>query len=412
MLPIDINGFSFPLFAGTFRPSEPRAPGRLDHMYVQRILVVGAGIGGLTAATALARRGVEVDVVDIRQDTNALGIGLIQPANALRAIRALGLLDEVTSVGFQYASNTFHDWHGELIAHCPSVFGPEVPSYNAVGRPDLNRILRSAAEKAGAKITYGVTWQALADSETGITVTLSDGRENHYDLVVGFDGIRSPLRKHLFPTAANPVHSGNVVWRVPLPRPAEVTDLSLYQGGRSKAGLVPLSDEAMYLLHVTPEQANVRHDPADFHRLLKTRLAGYQGLIGTIRDRLPASDQIVYSPIAEVWLPAPWHRGRVIVLGDAAHACAPHLAQGAAMAMEDAIVLAEELDATRHLDDALTAVTSRRFDRASLVQKVSHAIEAEEMAVTADALPAAAERMRAEVPVRLRTVEALLNKPF
>ena len=381
-------------------------------MKVQRVLVIGAGIGGLTAATALAQRGAEVDVVEIRPHAEVYGVGIIQPGNAQRALRSIGLLDEALEAGFPFAGNTFHNWKGELIADCPSEFGPDVPSFNALGRPDLHRILRSGAERAGAKITYGVTWESIEENTSWVTVALTNGARTDYDLVVGFDGIRSPLRRHLFPDAAEPVFSGCSVWRVTVPRVPEATNLMLFQGDRSKAGLVPLSHDLMYLLHVTPEPGNPRHDPADFHRLLVDRLTGYEGIIGALRDALEPSDEIVYSPISEVWLPAPWYRGRVIVLGDAAHGCAPHLAQGAAMAIEDAVVLAEELESRHGVADALAAVMARRIDRVTLVQKVSQGIQAEEMAVTAESLHEATARMRTETPARLRLIEAELNRPF
>jgi len=384
----------------------------MDQMNVQRVLVVGAGIGGLTAAAALAQRGVEVEVVEVRDDATVYGVGLIQPANALRALRSIGVLDQALAAGFRFSANVFHDWSGELIAECPSAFGPEVPSYNALGRPDLHRILLSAAEQAGAKITYGVTWEALEEGRSSVTVSLSNGVRADYDLVVGFDGLRSALRRRLFSTAHEPIFSGCAVWRVTMPRPPEVANLMLFQGHRTKAGLVPLSDELMYLLHVTPEEGNPRHEPADFHRLLVDRLEGYAGIVGDLRDDLRPTHEIVYSPISEVWLPMPWYRGRVIVLGDAAHGCAPHLAQGAAMAVEDAVVLAEELESRRGVADSLAAVMARRIDRVTLVQKVSQAIQVEEMAVTAASLPQVITRMRAETPERLGQVEAMLNRPF
>jgi 2-polyprenyl-6-methoxyphenol hydroxylase-like FAD-dependent oxidoreductase len=381
-------------------------------MKVQRVLVIGAGIGGLTAATALAQRGVEVDVVEIRPDAEVYGVGIIQPANAQRGLRSIGLLDEALGAGFPFAGNTFYDWKGELIADCPSEFGPDVPPFNALGRPALHRILRSGAERAGAKLTYGVTWESVEESTSGVTVALSNGVRTVYDLVVGFDGIRSPLRRHLFSAAHEPVFTGCSVWRVTVPRVPEATNLMLFQGAGSKAGLVPLSQDLMYLLHVTREAGNPRHEPADFRRLLVDRLAGYEGIVGELRDSLDPSDEIVYSPISEVWLPTPWYRGRVIVLGDAAHGCGPHLAQGAAMAIEDAVVLAEELESHRDLTDTLAAVMARRTDRVTLVQKVSQGIQAEEMAVTAESLAADSARMRSETPGRLRRVEASLNLPF
>jgi 2-polyprenyl-6-methoxyphenol hydroxylase-like FAD-dependent oxidoreductase len=382
-------------------------------MQVKRVLVVGAGIGGLGAAAGLAQRGVEVDVVELRKDAEVYGVGINQPANSLRALRSLGVLDDILAVGFAYDRNTFYDWQGNLIVECPSALGGDVPANNALTRKDLALILLGAAESAGAKITYGCTVENLEQSADGVDVTLSDGRVDTYDLVVGFDGLRSPLRQRLFGTDHEPVYTGYSVWRLTLPRPVEVTNTMLFQGDHTKAGVIPLGDDSMYLLHVTAETGNP-YMPADqMGELLKERLEGYGGLIGEIRDGISSSDDIVYSPLSEVMLPSPWYRGRVIVLGDAAHACAPHLTQGAGMALEDAVVLAEELEKTdRTLEESLSAFMERRFDRVKLVQDVSHGILFTEMGVGAEAIPTVAAHMREDLPGQMAHVETFLNSPF
>lgn len=382
-------------------------------MQVRKVLVVGAGIGGLAAATALAQRGVEVDVVELRKNADVHGVGINQPANSLRALRSLGVLDEVLAVGYTYDRNTFYDWQGNLIVDCPSALGGDVPANNALSRHDLHRILLDATDRAGAKITYGTTVEEHQETASGVDVKLSDGRADTYDLVVAFDGLRSPMRQRLFGADHEPVFTGYAVWRLTLPRPAEITNTRLFQGDRTKAGLIPLNQDSMYLLHVTEEPGNPHMPTAQLGDMLKERLAGYGGIIGEIREGIGSSDGIIYSPLSEVMLPSPWFKGRVIVLGDAAHACAPHLTQGAGMALEDAVVLAEELEHTnRSVTDSLSALMARRFDRVKLVQDVSHDILFGEMAINAADIPHAAERMREALPAQMAQVDSFLNSPF
>ena len=382
-------------------------------MQVQRVLVMGGGIGGLALGAALGQRGVHVDVVELRPNSDVLGVGINQPANSLRVLDALGVLEECERVGYQYAMNEFFDWQGNPIVAVPSAFGDDrIPANNALSRLDLQRILHAAAERAGANLNFGVTLDDLSDEQSHVRVTLTDGRVEDYDLVVGFDGIKSPLRKQLFGTAHDPEFTGYAVWRLSLPRPPEVTHTMLFQGDGTKAGVIPLSEHSMYLLHVTPEPGNPKHDPRDFGTLLKERLAGYGGLIGRLRDSIDGPEGIVYSPLSEVHLPAPWYVGRTIVLGDAAHASAPHLTQGAAMALEDAWVLTEELDSDRPVAECLAAFMARRVERVKLVQDVSHAILFGEMAVTADHIDDAAAHMREDLPGQMAYVETFLNSPF
>ena len=139
------------------------------------------------------------------------------------------------------------------------------------------------------------------------------------------------------------MYSGHVVWRMTVPRPPECAAGALFQSPRRKGGYIPLTEDTMYLLLVTSEPEGVHYDKADFPDLLRERLDEFEGPLGDIRDNIRAGDDIVYSPLSEVLLPPPWHKGLVVLGGDAAHACTPHITQGAAMAIEDAVVLAEEV---------------------------------------------------------------------
>jgi 2-polyprenyl-6-methoxyphenol hydroxylase-like FAD-dependent oxidoreductase len=379
---------------------------------VNKVLIIGAGIGGLGAGAALASRGVEVEIVEIKPEANVYGVGINQPANSLRALKALGVLDEVREVGFEWDTTTFNDHHGNLVVSVPSQLGgDDVPPNTGLTRRDLHDILIGAAERAGAKISYATTVEEITDNGAA-QVRLSYGREEEVDLVVAYDGINSAQRKRLFGDGYAPVYTGYGVWRVTTPRPPEVTYTALFQAPGAKAGHIPLSQELMYLLLVHPEPARARFDRAQHVEMLRERLEPFDGIIGDIRDNLEDGDDVVYSPLSEVMLPAPWFKGRVLLCGDAAHACTPHITQGAAMALEDAVVLPQELlDSDAPLADRLQSFSERRYPRAKFVQDVSRGILNAEMQINADNLQYAFAHMREELPGQMAGVDAFLNQP-
>jgi len=376
-----------------------------------KILVVGAGIGGLAAATALRQRAHDVDVIEVKPDFAAYGVGINQPANSLRAFRSLGVLDDILGVGFQYDLHGFYDENGTHIVDVPSGLGGDVPANNALSRLDLHKILIGAVEKQDVKVAYGTTMETFTDNGDSVDVQFSDGRRESYDLVVAFDGIKSSTRRTLFGADHDAVYSGFGVFRVTLPRPSYLTGVHVYQSLGIKAGFIPLSEATMYMFVVTPDPAGTSHERARFAELLKDRMAPFGALPGQVRDGLSTDDDIVYSPISDVMLPLPWFSGRVGVLGDAAHACAPHMTQGAGMALEDATVLAECLDGPGSLEEQLRAFEQRRYPRAKLVQDVSHGILAAEMGITAETWNDAVAGMREHLPEQMAGVDALLNAP-
>jgi 2-polyprenyl-6-methoxyphenol hydroxylase-like FAD-dependent oxidoreductase len=376
-----------------------------------RVLVVGAGIGGLTAGAALAQRGIDTEVVEAKPAGTALGVGLVLPANALRGLRAIGVLDDCLCAGFQFDRNRFCDPAGRLLVEVPSLIGRRdgLPSL-AVSRPELQHVLLTAAEKAGARIAFGTTVHTVDCDGDGAHVSMSDGQTRRYDLVLGFDGIRSGLRRRLAVATAEPRYTGFASWRVTVPRAAEVTQGTLFMGVGSKVGLNPLNHDSMYLFATSAEPAGV-HLPADrLHELLRERLAGYGGLVRAVLDSLAGADGIAYTLIEEVRLPPPWHRGRVLLAGDAAHATAPHLTQGAAMAVEDAVVIARLLSTGDPLPAVLAEFTDRRYPRCAFVQDTSRRILLAEMATDPAALAGREQRI-SELPTRMSEVDAFLSRP-
>jgi 2-polyprenyl-6-methoxyphenol hydroxylase-like FAD-dependent oxidoreductase len=379
---------------------------------VNRVLIVGAGIGGLGAAAALGQRGIETDVVEIHPEPKIYGVGINQPGNSLRALKRIGVLDDVREAGFEFSHWAFHDQFGNLVVDVPTGLGGNgVPPNCALPRPELHRILIGAADKAGAKVRYGTTVSELNDETESVSVKFSDGSEGEYDLVLGFDGVKSGIRHQLFGDKYDPVYTGYAVWRVTVPRPPELDYGGLYQSPFHKGGWIPLTEETMYLLLVSPEPERLHYEKSDFADLLRQRLAEFGGVLGEIRENLRQGDGIVYAPLVEVMLDAPWHRGRVIVLGDAAHACTPHLTQGAAMALEDAVVLSDELGKDQPLAATLDGFSERRYPRAKFVQEVSRGILDSEMSINEETLEGALKGMAEALPGQFAHVDEFLNQP-
>ncbi|GGY27308.1 MULTISPECIES: FAD-dependent monooxygenase [Streptomyces] len=379
----------------------------------RRILIIGGGIGGLAAGAALGQQGIETTVVEIQSENVVAGVGINIPGNALRALKQLGLLDEVLDHGFTFDRVDFHDSASRLLLGLRSKLGVGgVPANCAIQRRDLARILEKACVDVGTTVRYGTSvaeMQHTADG--GVSATLTDGSTEHYDLVVAFDGIRSSFRKAAL--GVEPRFTGYSVWRVAIERHPDVTRNMYFQGMGTKAGLFPLNTDVMYLLHVTPEPDNPRHQKERFYGHLAERLAGYTGLIGELRDSIKPDDDIVYAPIEEVLLPLPWYHEGLLLLGDAAHAMAPHRTQGAAMAIEDAAVLGDVLGRDGELRGLLAEFQERRFPRAKIAQDASRNILLAEMnTVDQASLDRQTDFLRNGLEVVAHQVDDALNQPF
>jgi 2-polyprenyl-6-methoxyphenol hydroxylase-like FAD-dependent oxidoreductase len=146
----------------------------------------------------------------------------------------------------------------------------------------------------------------------------------------------------------------------------------MFNGSFGRAGFVPLAPDLMYLLLI--EKADGRPSGANLAELMRERLAEYGGPIGEVRDQITDDAQVVVREVETILVPKPWYRGRVVLIGDAAHATSPHVGQGAAQAIEDAVVLAEELASGGSLDEALRAFVERRFERCKIVVEGSKQI--------------------------------------
>ena len=335
------------------------------------ILVIGGGIGGLTAALALRAKGHRVIVIERDPEWSVYGVGIIQQGNVLRAMRQLGLLDDYLSaaVGFDFVA--VHAPDGTMVAKVPSPRLIEgCPANVGIGRRALHKVLGDRAIAAGAEVRLGVFAESLADDGEGVTAIFSDGSKGRFDIVVGADGVHSQTRALLFPDLPGAEFTGQSVWRYNLPRPADLDALHVYNGAIG-AGLVPISERLMYLYLTTPEPGNPRYPREGLAEAMRSKVpAALSDLARHITD----DDAVVYRPLETVLVEGTWHKGRVVLLGDAVHASTPHLGQGAGMAIEDSIVLAEELARHETVEAAFTAYRDRRFERCRYIVENSLAI--------------------------------------
>src|SRR4051812_858437 len=336
---------------------------------VDRVLIAGGGIGGLALAGALGRRGVEVHVVDNQPEWSITRSGIVLQAPAVRALAALGLAGAVAEAGFGMTAFRYHDATSTQRAssELPRLAGPEHPGTIGILREPLHTILLGVAEDAGARVRLGTTVQTLDGPE----VELTDGTSARYDLLVGADGIRSRVRELAFDGDAEPEYTGVVVWRALLDRPPAVDQFHLYNAPRATCGLCPVSEAQMYMFAVQPLPEFDRVPAEDEPALMRAVLQEFSGLAGELRDRIVDPEQVVRRPVEAILVPPPWHRARTVLIGDAVHAPPPTLAAGAAIALEDAVVLDEMLAAGGDVEATLGAFVDRRFERCKLVVEES-----------------------------------------
>lgn len=340
----------------------------------RRLLVVGGGFAGMALSVFMRRQGWAVDIVEADPEWRVYGAGITITGATFRAFDQLGLVSEIARLGFcsDYEGVIctplgipIHDIPGQAIA-------PGLPVTGGIMRPIMHGLLAELTRASGAQVRLGVTVERFVaegrlDADAPVTVVTSDGRTETYDLIVGADGAFSPTRAMLFPDAPAPTYTGQYCWRVEAERPPNFDKVNFFMAGQITAGLVPVSPTKMYMWLLQPTPHKVRIDDDQLHTRLIEIMAPFGGPLTKVREGLDRTSPIVVRPLEALLLPKPWHRGRVLLIGDAAHSTTPHLASGAGIATEDALVLSEVLKADENLATALPAFTERRFERCRLV---------------------------------------------
>ena len=350
---------------------------------VKHVLIVGGGIAGMALAIVLRRAEIAVDIAEIDKDWSVTGAGITITGPTLRALDRLDLLDAVIEQGYCYDTIRICDVEGSVIMASRvsgRPMGPRIPNGGGILRPVLHGIFAAATRESGAIVRLGVGVVAIEQSRAAVSAALTDGTTKNYDLVVGADGIHSRVRSIVFPDAPKPAFTGQGCWRAAVSRSSNIDCAQVFVGGGVKAGIVPVARDQMYLFLLTHSPGNPRIPEQDWLNLLAGQMRGLGGPLGVVRDSLDRSSQIHYRPLEKLLLPPPWHNGRVLLIGDAAHATTPHLASGAGLAVEDALVLGECLASESTLDAVLQRFTARRYERCRMVVENSVRLGELEMA--------------------------------
>jgi len=334
------------------------------------VLIIGGGFSGMSAAIQLCKQGIETHLLEIDPEWQADGAGISVGGATLRALETLGVLDDFLEQGSVQEALEIMAPTGQLLQTIPNppVAGANVPGGGAIMRPVLARILSKKVVELGAKVRLGYTYSSIEQDADGVTVHFEDDSSDRFDLVIGADGVYSKTREWLLPDAPKPKYSGQGVWRAVLPRPPEAKNTLMWVGPKLKTGVNPMSKDQVYLF-LTEDKAVKERVPddqlvSDLKDLLSTFPAP---VVQTMRDQLDETSQVQLRPLEGLLVPLPWFHGRIVLIGDTVHATTPHLASGACIGIEDAIVLAEELASRSTLDEALEAFQQRRWERCRMV---------------------------------------------
>lgn len=341
------------------------------------ILIVGGGIGGMASAIRFAELGAQVDLIDIDPDWRVYGAGITITGPTLRAYRRLGLLDAIKAQGAITTKTRFFRYDGVHIHDLEEpVIEEGLPATGGIMRPVLHHIMQDRVRALPVSVRLGITVSALdRKAGGGVDVTFSDGTQAAYDLVVGADSVFSGVRRLAFAHMSEAVPTGQGCWRISIRKPPELKMSEFYLGGPNPCGITACADDMIYMWMLTPHVSREAHfTDEELFTTFKGLLDGYGGNAGWIRDTMTREDWINYRPLAAILQPRPWSNGSIVLLGDAVHATTPHLASGAGMAVESALVLAEELDKADTMAAGLAAYEERRFDRCRDIIETSIAV--------------------------------------
>ncbi|PHR61867.1 MAG: monooxygenase, FAD-binding protein [Robiginitomaculum sp.] len=341
-----------------------------------KVLIVGGGIGGMAAAIMLGKTGHDIDLVDIDPDWRVYGAGITITGATLRAYKHLDMVDDIASHGAITNGAKIFNYDGTYLKDLDEpVLEEGLPATGGIMRPVLHELMQKRIRALDIPVHLGVTVDSLIQDEDGVDVVFSNGQKGRYDVVVGSDSINSKVRELAFDNSQDPIPTGQGCWRISMKCPPDIKRSEFYFGHKYTAGITRCGVDEMYMWLLTPDDGSLWVKDEEAMEMLSERLKDFGGTPKWIRENMTKDDWINYRPLAAVLQPGPWANGRIVLLGDSAHATTPHLASGAGMAVEGGVVLSQELNVEGvSIQDALMAYNERRYSRCRDVVESSIAI--------------------------------------
>ncbi|CAG68643.1 MULTISPECIES: FAD-dependent oxidoreductase [Acinetobacter] len=341
------------------------------------IAIVGGGIGGMCAAIQLKKLGKNVSLIEIKDTLKPIGAGITLSAATLRALKEIGVVQQLFEVSGQFSQFDMYTSDGHKVAETPikPAVGAEDLVANSIGviRTKFAEVLENKLRELGVNVILGTTVDKLENNQDSIKILFTNGHEQQFDLVIGADGIHSKIRHLVFPELAESTFTHQGAWRIIAPKYFD--NFSMLIGKTLKASFSPISDSQSYMCVLDHRENDDFIEPHLWPAKLSNLLAEFGSVVQEVKadidqGKIKAED-ILYRPLHTLLVKESWHKGRVVLLGDAVHATTPHLASGAGLAIEGAILLSEELAKDQPLEHALTHYQARHFDRAKMVIDVS-----------------------------------------
>ncbi|HEY1164746.1 MAG TPA: FAD-dependent monooxygenase [Chitinophaga sp.] len=341
-----------------------------------KVIIIGAGIGGLTIAIALQQRNIPYEIFDAAPGNKAVGAGIMLGTNAMKVYGRLGLSAILEGRGALPDRYSIRDHQRNVLKVIDNKLLLERYDHKSlmIHRAALQDELINALEK---RVQWGKKCVQIKESATGVSVQFEDGSEASGDILVGADGIRSTVREQCV-VKAQYRYSGQTCWRaiIPMDLPAaeqrETAEVwGEGNGLRASYGQVGPKQVYFWMTKQMPAESVFTADAALAY--IKTSLQSFDGYMQTVLTQLTA-DTLIHSDLYDIKPIRRWYQGRVVLLGDAAHATTPNLGQGASQAIEDAYMLARCLASFPDHARAFATYQQKRIDRAVKIVSMSRSL--------------------------------------